>query len=321
MATVPRPLERDISRKGLSFGDAIFGGLMALGSLAIVAILIGMVHILANQSWDAINRFGFQFFTSQTWNPVTNQFGALSVIYGTVISSLIGVILAVPVAVGVALFLTEVSPKVIRLPASFLVEMLAAVPSVVFGLWGLFVLAPHVLRPVETNFLGKYFGWIPLFSGSGNGYGMLSAGVILAIMIIPIIAAISRDVLRAVPQNQREAALALGATKFEMIWSVLLPYARPGITGATILGLGRAVGETMAVTMVIGNAYHINTSLFKSGNTMASAIANNLGEADNVYRSALIELGLILLGVTLLINVAARLLVWRISRHAGGGVL
>jgi phosphate transport system permease protein len=196
----------------------------------------------------------------------------------------------------------------------------AALPSVVFGLWGLFVLAPIIRDPVE-KVLGNWFGWLPLFQGPEIGFGILASGIILAIMILPIITAISRDVLLAVPQSQREAAMALGATKWEAIWSAVLPYARPGITGAVILGLGRAVGETIAVTMLIGNSYNIKMSLFAPGTTLASAIAAEFREAaDPLYRSALIELGLVLLAVTLAINVVARLLVWRISTRAGGDV-
>jgi phosphate transport system permease protein len=318
MATIPGELDTDITKRRLNVGDNLFKAVVSLGSLLIVATLVAMVYILVRQSWDAITGFGFGFFTSATWNPVTEDFGALAPIYGTVASSILALIIAVPVAVGVALFLTEVAPAPIRLPASFLVEMLAAVPSVVFGLWGLFILTPRIHDPLE-KVLGALFGWLPFFTGQQQGVGVLAAGIILAIMILPIIAAISRDVLKAVPESQREAALALGATKFEMIWSVLLPYARPGITGAVILGLGRAVGETMAVTMLIGNAYHVNISLFAPGTSLASAIASNLGESSGTFRSAILELGLILLGVTLLINVLARLLVWRISAHAGGG--
>jgi phosphate transport system permease protein len=302
----------------MSYGDTVFVLLMMAGSAAIVLTLAAMIYILTKESWDSITHFGVGFFTSQTWNPVTNRFGALSAIYGTVASSIVALIIAVPIAVGVALFLSEVAPGPVRVPASFLIEMLAAVPSVVFGLWGLFVLEPRITAWFEPA-LSATLGWTPFFNGPQLGLGVLAAGIILAIMILPIIAAISRDVLRAVPQSQREAALALGATKWETIWFVVLPYARPGITGAVILGLGRAVGETMAVLLLIGNSYNINISLFAPGTTLASSIASNLGEASDIYRAALIELGLILLGVTLLINVAARMLVWRISTHAGGG--
>jgi phosphate transport system permease protein len=317
MATTSKPVDFRILKRRLRYGDTIFHGLVLLGALTILATLVAMVWILASQSTDSITHFGFGFFTSSTWNPVQNQFGALPAIYGTVASSILALLIAVPISVGVAIFLSEVAPGPVRVPASFLVEMLAAVPSVVFGLWGLFVLAPKIRDPLE-RILGDYFGWLPLFKGAHLGIGILAAGIILAIMILPIITAISRDVLRAVPRSQREAALALGATKWETIWSVVLPYARPGITGAVILGLGRAVGETMAVTMLIGNAYKINISLFSPGNTLASSIASELGESSGLYRSAIIELGLVLLAVTVLINVAARLLIWRISTHAGG---
>ncbi|MDP9180363.1 MAG: phosphate ABC transporter permease subunit PstC [Chloroflexota bacterium] len=318
MATVSKRVGLDITKRRMSYGDTVFALLMMAGSTAVVLTLGAMIYVLTLQSWDSITHFGFGFFTSETWNPVTNHFGALSAIYGTVASSIVALIIAVPIAVGVALFLSEVAPGPVRVPASFLIEMLAAVPSVVFGLWGLFVLEPRVHDWFEPA-LSATLGWTPFFNGPQLGLGVLAAGIILAIMILPIIAAISRDVLRAVPQSQREAALALGATKWETIWFVVLPYARPGITGAVILGLGRAVGETMAVLLLIGNSYNIDISLFAPGTTLASSIASNLGEASDLYRAALIELGLILLGITLLINVAARILVWRISTHAGGG--
>ena len=297
MATASKRVGLDIFKRRMSYGDTVFVMLMMAGSAAIVLTLAAMIYVLTLQSWDSITQFGFGFFTSQTWNPVTNQFGALPAIYGTVASSIVALIIAVPIRIGVAIFLSEVAPGPVRVPASFLIEMLAAVPSVVFGLWGLFVLEPKVSAWLEPA-LSATLGWTPFFDGPQLGLGVLAAGIILAIMILPIITAISRDVLRAVPQSQREAALALGATKWETIWSVVLPYARPGITGAVILGLGRAVGETMAVTMLIGNAYKINISLFAPGTTLASSIASNLGEASDIYRAALIELGLVLLAVT-----------------------
>jgi phosphate transport system permease protein len=321
MATTSRGVDFGILKRRVNYGDAVFLALMLLGAASIIVTLVLMLYILTDKSWSSITTFGFGFFTSQTWNPVTSQFGAAPAIYGTVASALVGLAIAVPISIGVAIFLSEVAPSSIRVPASFFVEMLAAVPSVVFGLWGLFVLVPIIRVPLEKKILGPTLGWTPFFDGAAVGVGILAAGIILAIMVLPIITAISRDVMRAVPQSQREAALALGATKWEMIWSVVLPYARPGITGAVILGLGRAVGETMAVTMLIGNAYKINISLFSPGHTLASTIASEFREAaDPLYQSAIIELGLVLLAVTLVINVAARLMIWRISTHAGGDI-
>lgn len=320
MATVSRRVEFGILKRRFNIGDSIFYALVLIGAASIVITLAGMIIVLADRSWESITTFGLDFFTGQTWDPVTKEFGALPAIYGTVASSLVGVAIAVPISLGVAIFLSEIAPRYIKVPVSFLVEMLAAVPSVVFGLWGLFVLVPRIRDPLE-RVLGNWFGWLPFFQGPEIGVGILASGVILAIMILPIITAISRDVLSAVPQSQREAALALGATKWETIWNVTLPYARSGITGAVILGLGRAVGETMAVTMLIGNQYKIDISLFAPGHTLASTIASEFREAaDPLYRSALIELGLVLMAVTLIINVGARLLVWRISTRAGGEV-
>lgn len=320
MAAITRPRVAELKRR-LSVRDVAFTGLIVAGASSIILASIAMVVVLVDESWMSISEFGFSFLTSEEWNPVKLRFGALPAIYGSAMSSILALIIAVPVSIGVAIFLSEVAPRAIRIPVSFMVEMLAALPSVVFGLWGLFVLAPIIRDPLQ-RFLGDYFGWLPFFDGPKLGVGILASGIILAIMIVPIITAISRDVLMAVPSSQREAAMALGATKWETIWSVVLPHARPGITGAVILGLGRAVGETMAVTMVIGNSYVIDfPNLFAPGQSLPSTIASEFREAANpLYRSALIELGIILLAMTLVINVLARLLVWRVSTRAGSDV-
>jgi phosphate transport system permease protein len=237
----------------------------------------------------------------------------LPAIYGTLLSSAIGLLIAVPISLGAAVFLVELAPKWIRGPGSFLIEMLAAIPSVIMGLWGLFVLVPFIRDPIE-KWLGANLGFIPLFQGPPFGLGFLAAGIILAIMVIPIITAMSRDVMRAVPSSQREAMLALGATRWEMIRRAVLPYCRSGLVGAVILGLGRALGETMAVTMVIGNKYALTTSLFSPGATIASKIAGEFGEATgDVFIGSLVELGLVLFAVTLIVNVIARLMVWRLT--------
>src|SRR6476469_1276434 len=296
------------------FADRAFRGLVILCALAVLAI-VGLIFFeLVNQSRLSISKFGFKFLVKQICDPVAEDFGALPFIYGTVVSSLLGLIIAVPLSIGTALFLTEICPRRLRSVRSLLVELLAAIPSVIYGLWGIFVLAP-VLRVYVQPFLARYFGWTGLFSGPKYGWGMLAAGVIISIMILPIIASITREVITAVPRVQREAALALGATKWEMLRMAVLRNARPGIFGATILGLGRALGETMAVTMVIGNRPEIARSLFAPGYTLASAVANEFTEAvGNTYLSALMEMALVLFVITLIVNALAGLLVWSVAR-------
>lgn len=298
-------------------GDAVFRVLMLLVALFMVGIVVAMVIALAADSMPSIRLFGFRFLTSQVWNPIKGDFGALPFVYGTVASSVIALLISVPFSLGIAIFLVEQAPIYIARPIGFMVELLAAIPSVVYGLWGIFVLAPFLRVYIEPA-LAKLFWWIPLFSGSITGIGLLTGGIILAIMVTPIISAVVRDVLTAVPGSQREAALALGATKWEMIRVVLVNGA-PGIAGAVILGLGRALGETMAVTMVIGNRPQISLSLFEPSYTIASAIANEFTEAtDDLHLSALVELGLILFLVTFVVNGIARILVWNVTRKTGG---
>ncbi|HEX6046798.1 MAG TPA: phosphate ABC transporter permease subunit PstC [Pyrinomonadaceae bacterium] len=298
-------------------GDAIFRILMFLVALFMVAIVIAMVWALTADSMLSIRQFGFGFLTGRKWNPISGEFGALPFVYGTVASSLIALAISVPFSLGIAIFLVEQAPHYIARPVGFLVELLAAIPSVVYGLWGIFVLAP-VLREYVQPALAKTLGWLPFFQGQITGIGLLTGGIILAIMVTPIISAVVRDVLAAVPGSQREAALALGATKWEMIRVVLVNGA-PGIAGAIILGLGRALGETMAVTMVIGNRPDISISLFEPSYTIASAIANEFTEATgDLYLSALVELGLILFLVTFIVNGIARVLVWNVTRKTGG---
>ncbi|MBI2857043.1 MAG: phosphate ABC transporter permease subunit PstC [Chloroflexi bacterium] len=302
-----------LSRRGRR-GDILFRVASALAAFGLVALVLLMVYEMAVVAFPSLQRFGAGFITGVEWDPVTESFAALPAIYGTLVTSLLALVLAVPVSIGAAIFLAELAPASVRGVASFLVEMLAAIPSVIYGLWGLFVLVPFVRSPVE-RVLGDYLGFLPLFQGPRFGVGILAAGLILAIMILPLVTATARDVIRMVPNSQREAMLALGATRWETIWKVVLPYARSGIVGAVILGLGRALGETMAVTMVIGNAYRISPSLFAPAHTMASQIASEFAEAtSDLYISALVELGLVLLGITLLANVFARLLVWRATR-------
>ena len=298
-------------------GDAVFRILMLLVALLMVGVVIAMVVALAFDSMASIRAFGFNFLKSQHWDPIKGEFGALPFIYGTVASSLIALLISVPFSLGIAIFLVEQAPYYIARPVGFLVELLAAIPSVVYGLWGIFVLAPFLREYIQPP-LAQVFGWTPLFRGQVTGFGLLTGGIILAIMVTPIISAVVRDVLTAVPGTQREAALALGATKWEMIRVVLVNGA-PGIAGAVILGLGRALGETMAVTMVIGNRPEISASLFDPSYTIASAIANEFTEATgDLYISALVELGLILFLVTFIVNGLARILVWNVTRKTGG---
>jgi phosphate transport system permease protein len=297
--------------------DRAFVGVAGLFAAAIVALVLLIAFELARSSTLAWDTFGLGFLTSTRWDPVARRFGALPYIYGTIVSSLLALVIGAPLGLGAAIFLSELAPRWMRTPVSFLIEMLASIPSVVYGLWALFVLVPIVrelIEPALKNTLGQA---LPLFQGPPYGVGMLSAGLVLAIMILPTIAAISRDILLAVPREQREGLLALGATRWEVISTVVLPYARAGILGAVILGLGRALGETMAVTMVIGNRGEISASLFALADTMASVIANQFTEASYpLYLSALVELGLVLFGVTILLNVIARWLVWRVSGGA-----
>jgi phosphate transport system permease protein len=280
----------------------------AVGLLLLAAAIAGAMAVPAG---PALRRFGLAFLISQDWNPVTGAFGALPFLYGTVVSSTLALLLGGPVALGTAIALAELVPPPARGVLAALVELLAAIPSVVYGLWGIFVLAPFLRTTVEP-LLGRSMGVLPLFSGPPYGVGMLAGGLILAIMIIPTIAAVSRDALQTVPGDLREAMLALGATRWEMIQHVVLPCARSGLIGALGLGLGRALGETMAVTMVIGNRPVISASLFAPGYTLTAVIANEFSEAtDDLHLAALMEIGLVLLGLTVAANAVARLLVWR----------
>jgi phosphate transport system permease protein len=295
-------------------GDRIFRLILLLCGAAVLATLVLIVYELILGSAPSWHAFGLKFFVRHDWDPVNQQFGAMPFIYGTLVSSLLALIIAVPLSIGVAVFTTEMCPKALRGPLSFFVELLAAIPSVVYGLWAIFVLVPLLSGYVEP-FLSKTLGWTGFFEGPPYGISMLAAGIILAIMIIPIVSSITREVLMVVPQHQREAVLALGATRWEMIRMGVLRNARAGIVGAIILGLGRALGETMAVTMVIGNRPEIAKSLFAPGYTMASVLANEFSEATgNVYLSSLIEIGLALFLVTIVVNALARFLVWSVTR-------
>src|SRR5580698_2915279 len=296
--------------------DNSFAALMLLCALSIFAIVLFIFGILVLHSRPSLVAFGLKFFTRQAWDPVSGDFGALPFIYGTLATSLLALALAVPLALGVAIFLTELCPRPLRAPISFLSELLAAIPSVVYGLWAVFVLVP-IMRDSLGPFLYKILGWTGFFEGANFGVGLLTASIILAIMILPIISSLTRDIMTAVPNSQREAVLALGATRWEMIRIGVLRNSRIGIVGAIMLGLGRALGETIAVTMVIGNHPEISKSLFAPGYTLASVIANEFSEATgDLYLSALIEIGLALFLVTIVVNAIARLMVWAVTRNA-----
>ncbi len=299
-----------------SAADNSFAAVMLLCALSIFAIVFFIFGILVVHSRPSLAAFGWKFFTRQAWDPVSGDFGALPFIYGTLATSLLALCMAVPLALGVAVFLTELCPRVLRAPISFLTELLAAIPSVVYGLWAVFVLVP-LMRDVLGPFLVKMLGWTGFFEGINFGVGLLTASIILAIMILPIISSLTRDIMTAVPNSQREAVLALGATRWEMIRIGVLRNSRIGIVGAIMLGLGRALGETMAVTMVIGNHPNISKSLFAPANTLASVIAGEFSEATgDLYLSALIEIGLALFLVTIVVNAIARLMVWAVTRGA-----
>ncbi len=303
--------------EGAAVGDRIYRVLTTAFAVSVPLLLVVIAIEIVYAAWPALRQFGFGFLTSSDWDPVRGHFGAAPMIYGTVVSSLLGLILATPLALGVAVFLSDYAPTWLRQPVSFLVDLLAAIPSVIYGLWGIFVLLP-VLRSTVIPFLRDtlHLGGTPFFSGPSYGNSMLAAGIILAIMILPYISAVSREVLLAVPRSQREAALALGATKWEMIRDAVVPFARSGIIGGVILGLGRALGETMAVTMLIGNRHEISASLLAPGYSLASVIANEFAEATGeLHTSALMACGAVLFAVTIVVNAVARWLVWRVARE------
>jgi len=299
---------------GSEVADRLFFLAMLVCGLCVLALVGLIIFELVTKSRLSWHAFGWRFFFQSEWDPVNEQFGAWPFVYGTMVSSILALVLAVPLAIGVAVFITEMSPRWLRGPLAFTTELLAAIPSVIYGLWAIFVLVP-ILRIYVEPWLGKYLGWSGLFEGAPYGIGMLAAGIILAIMVVPIVSSITREVMVAVPQQQREAVLALGATRWEMIRTGVLRNARAGIFGGVILGLGRALGETMAVTMVIGNRPEIAKSLFAPGYTMASVIANEFSEATgDTYLSALVEVGLALFILTIIVNILAQILVWTVTR-------
>jgi phosphate transport system permease protein len=303
----PKPADR--------VGDPLLRGVTALASAAGVGLLLWLGITVFNQASPAISRFGLGFLGTESWNPVANQFGAADFIFGTVVSSLLALIIAAPTSVAIAIYLTELAPRIIRRPAAVLVELLSAIPSVILGLWGIIVLGPFLGNTFEPA-LHSALGWIPLFGGSPSPYGMLTAALILTIMAVPIVTSISREVFETTPAELKEGAYALGANRWEMIRMVVLPYGRPGVVGAVILGLGRALGEAIAVTQVIGNTPGIHGSLFAPAGTLAAQIASEYqGATTNLQIASLVYLAAILLVIALIVNAAARLIV----RRAAGG--
>jgi phosphate transport system permease protein len=301
--------------------DPLFEQTTRFFAVLVLALLACIIVALAYAAAPAMEKFGLAFFVTDVWNPVTLQFGALAPIYGTLVTSAIALVIGVPVSFGIALFLTEMCPAVLKRPLGTAVELLAAIPSVIYGMWGLFVFAPffadHV-QPLLTDTLGRVWLVGALFQGAPTGIGMLAAGVILSVMIIPFIASVMRDVFEVVPPVLKESAYGLGCTTWEVVRNIVLPYTRVGVIGGVMLGLGRALGETMAVTFVIGNAYRIRASLFEPGNSIASALANEFNEAaDPVHRASLIALGLVLFVLTLVVLAASRWLIARLARAEG----
>ena len=301
--------------------ERLFRRLTLVSALFVALIFLGIIFSLLNGAWPAIRAFGLGFLFTEAWNPVTERFGALAPIYGTLMTSLIAMLIAVPIGIGIAIFLTELCPRGLRRPIGIAVELLAGIPSIIYGIWGLFVLAPLLQQTLMPTLIATFEG-IPvlsgLFAGPPYGIGIFTAGLILAIMTLPFVAAITRDVFETVPPVLKEAAYGLGATVWEVQWNVVLPYSRAGVVGGVMLALGRALGETMAVTFVIGNAHRISSSLLAPGTTISASIANEFTEAvGDLYTASLVELGLILFFVTFVVLAAAQYMLYRLERRAG----
>ena len=302
-------------------GDAVFRGLTVFFAVLVLIILGGVIVSLVYGAWPALQKFGFGFVVNGAWNPVTENFGALAPIYGTLVTSFIAMLIGIPVAFGVALFITELCPKWLKRPLGTMIELLAAIPSIIYGIWGLFVLAPFIqqyVQPALINTLGNIPGIGILFAGPPLGIGVATAGFILAIMVLPFIASVMRDVFETVPPMLKESAYGIGATTTEVVTRVVLPYTRVGVVGGILLGLGRALGETMAVTFVIGNSHHVNPSILQPGTTISAALANEFTEAvGDIYQSSLIALGFILFIITFAVLAAAKLMLLRLQKAAG----
>ena len=304
----------DWQRKGVGrMADSLFAVLAAGCGILVLLALAYMVISTTGTALPAFRTEGLSFVTGSNWDPANGHYQILPFIYGTVATSVIALLIAVPMSMGVALFLTEYAPKWLRAPVEYAVDLLAAVPSVIYGLWGLWVVLPYLIRPIE-NFLARYLGFIPLFSGPSTGLSHFAAGIILSIMVTPIITSLCREVFRSVPSADRHAAYALGATRWEMVKETVLPRSRGGVVGATMLGLGRALGETIVVAMLIGNNSAVNASIFKAGGSIAGLIANGWGEATGIQISALVGAGVVLFVITIIVNMIARGLVYRLNR-------
>lgn len=323
-AFIMSPMPKSISKAPMNRGlllDRVFLNTTRLFAFLVFALLAGIIVSLIIGSMPAVQAFGLGFLFSAEWNPVTEKFGALVPIVGTLATSTIALLIAIPVSFGIAMFLTELAPVWLRRPLGTAIELLAGIPSIIYGMWGLFVFAPvfsQTIQPALKNTLGETPLLAPLFEGAPMGIGMLSAGVILAIMVIPFIASVMRDVFEIVPPMLKESAYGLGATTWEVVWNVVLPYTKSGVIGSIMLGLGRALGETMAVTFVIGNAHQLSASLFMPGNSIASALANEFTEADGqLYTSSLIELGLILFFIAFVVLALSKLLLLQLGKHEG----
>ena len=312
--------ERAPALKRFARGDAIFRWITRLAAYFVLVVLGGIIFTLIQGSIPTFQTFGFGFFTSDAWNPVTNKYGAFVAIYGTIVTSIIAMLIAVPIGIGIAIFLTELCPLNLRRPIGVAIELLAGIPSIIYGMWGFFVLRP-VLQDFEQAYLVPLFADIPvlnvLFQGPASGYGMLTAGIVLAIMILPFIAAVSRDVFETVPPVLKEAAYGIGCTTREVVGKVVLPFSRVGVLGGVMLALGRALGETMAVTFVVGNSHRFSASLFYPSTTISASIASEFGEAKDELLSALFTLGLMLFVITFIVLSIARLMLMRMNKRAG----
>ena len=307
--------------RGGALGDRVFYALTLFFAAAVLLVLSGVMVALVSGALPALQHFGFSFVVADVWNPVTERFGAVAPIYGTLVTSAIAMLIGIPVAFGIALFITELSPVWLKRPLATMIELLAAIPSIIYGIWGLFVLAPFVqehIEPVLIGTLGAVPGIGMLFAGPPLGIGVLTAGFILAVMVLPFISSIMRDVFETVPPIIKEGAYGLGATTTEVVWQIVLPYTRVGVAGGILLGLGRALGETMAVTFVIGNSHHVHASILQPGTTISAALANEFTEAvGDLYLSSLIALGLILFVITFIVLAIAKLLLIRLEKQAG----
>src|SRR5882757_84691 len=318
----------DIAAKEIRTGelgkiaDPLFRGATAFFALLVLVILGGVIFSLVDGAVPALRSFGWSFLATDSWNPVTEKFGALAPIYGTVVTSAIAMLIGIPVAFGIAVFITEICPIWLKRPLATMIELLAAIPSIIYGIWGLFVFAPFVqeyIEPVIIGSLGQLPGIGALFAGPPLGIGVLTAGFILAIMVLPFISSIMRDVFETVPAILKESAYALGSTRAEVVWHVVLPYTRIGVVGGVMLGLGRALGETMAVTFVIGNAHRISTSILQPGTTISASLANEFTEAvGDLYLSSLVALGLILFVITFIVLAIAKVMLLQLQKQAGG---